>query len=379
MKFSNKSITGTVKYTVFYRIFCFLLFPTLLLLQSCSQDPASTSEDITINRVGYGVSGILFENNLVMWYRENSGERTELFSQMYMTRLDEADFPVWTDFPDEFLVSGGVPRDGIPALVNPTFVTANAAGASYLKSIDLVLGVEINGEVKAYPHNILWWHEVVNDQVGGKDIIMTFCPLTGSGVLFEKPVNGDSVGAFTPLPVIETTWSNWQSLYPETKVIAENTGIDRNYTRYPYGDYRAEDSFPLFSLRTGSIDERFPPKRMVLGLVGETGQKAYPFSSLDSSAVVNDEFDGKNVLILSDIDERMAQPYSRDLNGQTLTFTQTGTAPFQMTDAQTGSTWNIIGEATAGSLQGQRLEPIAAYNAFWFAWAAFWPDTEVYE
>jgi len=367
----------SIKYSKFSILIITSLLLSIPVLQSCSENEP-TRIGSNLPRVGYGVSGILFENNLVLWYRENSGERTELFSQMYMTRLDEENFPVWNDFPENFLVSGGVNRDGIPALVNPKFVEPGSPEATYLANDDLILGVEINGEVKAYPHNILWWHEIANDQVGGKDIIMTLCPLTGSGILFEKPVDGDNIGAFTPLPVVETTWQNWKTLYPETMVISAETGFDRNYTSYPYGNYRDEDSTPLFNLRSGDIDQRFPPKRMVIGLIGETTQKAYTFDKLSSSATVNDIFEGENVLIVSDIDERLALPYLRDVNGQTLTFTRTGTDPFVMTDAETGSTWNILGEATGGTLQGQQLEKIAAYNAFWFAWAAFWPDTEVF-
>lgn len=347
---------------------------------NCSEN-RSTGPNILIGPptdVGFGVSGLLFENNLILWYRENSGPRTELFSQMYFTRLDQANFPVWGSFPSEHLVSGGVARDGILALVDPEFVEPNSPEASYLKDDDIVLGAIINGEAKAYPHNILWWHEVANDQIGGMAVFMTFCPLTGSGILFKTPANGNTVGQLTMLPVIETTWRKWKELYPDTKVISSQTGIDRDYTRYPYGDYRTENTFPLFSLRTASINNKFLPKQMVLGLIAGDQQKAYSFSRLSATPVVNDSLGNRQVLIVSDITEQLAISYDRRVNGQVLTFALVESAPFQMKDLETESIWNIKGEALSGPMAGEQLRQLPAYNAFWFAWAVFWPQTAIY-
>jgi len=86
-------------------------------------------------------------------------------------------------FPYGAIFSGGPPRDGIPALTNPPFT--DASSASYLAEEDLVLGVVIGGEARAYPHNIGWWHEIVNDRVNGFPISVTFCPLTSTGLVFE--------------------------------------------------------------------------------------------------------------------------------------------------------------------------------------------------
>ncbi len=358
-----------------------LLLVTLFALWGCSSSDSSNGNIVTpgpTTKTGFGVSGLLFENNLVMWFRETDGKQSELFPQMYYTRADADNFPVWNNFPQDDVVSGGVPRDGIPALVNPLFVSANSNDADYLADDDLVLGVVINGEIKAYPHNILWWHEIANDVIGGEKIIATLCPLTGTGMIFKAPADGNTARELELLPVIETTWRNWQKLYPNTRVISKNTGVNRNYTQYPYNNYRVENTNPLFSLRTGNIDTRFLPKHNLLGLRVGDQQKAYPFSRLDGKPVVNDTFNGLDVLIVSDLPERLAIPYERRVDGQNLTFRVTATAPFAMKDDQTQTTWNIKGEATSGPLAGSRLKQIPAHNAFWFAWAVFWPQTLVF-
>jgi hypothetical protein len=327
---------------------------------------------------GFGVSGLLFENNLIMWFRENDGQRSELFPQMYFTRTDAENFPVWEKFPTQNVISGGIARDGIPALVNPKFVSPDSRELSYLRDGDLVLGITINGEAKAYPENILWWHEIANDRIGGVDIVATLCPLTGTGMIFRMPEDGNTVDKLELLPAVETTWKKWQELYPNTTSISENTGFPRDYTAYPYGGYRNENTEPLFPLQTTGIDPRFPQKHTILGLVVGDKQMAYPFSQLQSRPVVNDDVNGKHIVIVSDISAKLAIPYDRTVNGQVLVFKAKSQNPFEMTDEQTESVWNIRGEAISGALAGAKLEQIPAHNAFWFAWAVFWPQTGVF-
>jgi hypothetical protein len=363
----------------------FILFAlALLLLAACDADERSNvlgndNGSLDSGKSGFGVSGLLFENNLVMWDRENQGARSELFLQMYFTRADAADFPTWDTFPSNHMVSGGVPRDGIPALANPKFVAPASSEASYVRDADIVLGAVINGEAKAYPENILWWHEIVNDVIGGQKVMMTFCPLTGTGLFFRAPDRSANVDRLELLPVIETTWAKWKELYPATTIISQDTGFSRDYTAYPYGNYRSEQTQPLFALRTRSFDTKFPPKHVVLGLIEGAVQKAYPFSKLSGKPVVNDQINGRNVLIVSDHWAMLAIPYDRNVNGQILTFALSAANPFQMTDNETGSVWNIKGEAVSGSLAGAKLQQIAAYNAFWFAWSVFWPSTQIFE
>jgi hypothetical protein len=363
-----------------------LVVAGLLTFISCSDDQSNPAGAIVPDPAGnvsidgptFGVSGLLFENNLVMWVRDSDGSRSELFPQMYFTRSDVSNFPVWGQFPADAVLSGGVPRDGIPSLQRPAFVSANAPGLSYLGESDLVLGAVLNGEAKAYPENILWWHEIVNDDIGGESVVMSLCPLTGTGLLMRSPSDPNTVDQLELLPVVETTWRKWQEMYPNTVAISSNTGINRNYGAYPYGNYRSENTQPLFPLQTGNIDGRFPPKHTVLGLILGDVQKAYPFSRLEDSAVANDQVNGRAVVIVTELTERLAIPYDRSVAGRTLTFERLAGAQFEMQDAETGTVWNIKGEAVSGELAGQQLIQIPAYNAFWFAWAQFWPNTEVF-
>lgn len=326
---------------------------------------------------GFGVSGLLFENNLLMFDREHTGNNSELFPQMYFTRADVTNFPTWGEFPTQHVISGGVARDGIPA-VEPTFVAPNSPEASYLADSDLVLGVVKDGVVRAYPHNILWWHEIINDDINGQKLIVSLCPLTGTGMVFYAPDRNSDFDKLELLPVVETTWRYWKKMYPNTEVVSARTGFDRNYTRYPYSAYREENTFPLFPLRASTLDNRFPLKHMVLGILEGASPKAYPFSSLEGRPVVNDEHAGRSILIVSDISERLAIPFDRNANGQILSFTNTNTDPFEMTDAETNSVWNIKGQAISGALAGTQLTQIPAHNAFWFAWSAFWPTSDIF-
>ncbi len=367
------------------RLFFSFVALSFVLLSSCedSQEGSmpivggNTGGNRNTTSRGFGVSGLLFENNLIMFDREHSGQNSELFPQMYFTRADVDNFPTWGQFPTNEVISGGVPRDGIPA-VEPTFVAPNSPEVSYLVESDLVLGVVKDGVVRAYPHNILWWHEIMNDNINGQQLIVTLCPLTSTGMVFYSPDRGSGFDKLELLPVVETTWKQWQKMYPTTEVVSSRTGFDRNYTRYPYSAYREEISSPLFPLRVSTRNNSFPPKHIVLGILEGTSPKAYPFRSLEGRPVINDEHAGRSVLIVSDIAERLAIPYDRNVNGQILTFSQSTTDPSEMVDAETNSVWNIKGKAISGSLAGTRLTQIPAHNAFWFAWWAFWPATDIF-
>ncbi|MBI4551963.1 MAG: DUF3179 domain-containing protein [Candidatus Latescibacteria bacterium] len=326
--------------------------------------------------VGFGVSGLLFNNNLVMYDRSRSDLRASklvLIPQIYFTTIDAPDFPVYGTFPKDQLASGGPKIDDIPALTNPSFVTAS--GVDYLADDDLVIGLVLNGETRAYPHNVLWWHEIVNDQVGGQRVSVTFCPLTGTGLVFDITTPRDHLEM---IPATEVTWRLWKQLHPETLVIARSNS-NRLLTQYPYGSYQFENTPPLFPLNR-SLDTRFPPKRMIHGILTSGLVKAYPFSSLGTRAAVNDAIVGRDVLVVFDQAGRLALSYDRRVNGQSLTFRVVdGGVPFRLQDQETGTVWTVEGKAIDGPLNGKTLTRIStAYNAFWFAWAAFWPTTAVY-
>lgn len=330
------------------------------------------------------------------------------------------------NFPTNQIVSGGVDKDAIPALTDPSFVSLTSSDANYVNDDDLVLGVVINGEAKAYPHNMGWWHEIVNDVVGGQPIVVSFCPLTSTGLVFNgQGDNGSRItcgvsgllfnnnlimydrrddttlypqmihaaisgsgGELQLLPVIETTWRYWKQLYPNSKVVSVQAGTysSGRYTVYPYGSYRSLDQGPTFqsfpALSDNITAQLFPPKTMTLGLRFDEMAKAYPFPVLVQHNVLNDTFQGRDLVVLFYAQEQYARPFSRVVNGTTLTFTKVESDdpiyPFLIQDTETGSTWNLKGEAIAGSLHGQHLTPLPAHNSFWFAWATFWQNTGIY-
>lgn len=308
-------------------------------------------------------------------------------------------------------------RDCIPALTNPQ--TISASEASYLNDGDLVLGVFRNGVARAYPHPILWWHEITNDTLGGEMFTINFCPLTSTGLLFDATLDGrehtfgvsgllynnnlimyDRLFGETLfpqmcylgrdgnlngkqlklLPIIETTWATWKQLYPNTTVLSDATGFSRDYSRYPYGDYRTDHDFLLF--RVTKEDPRLERKDIIFGLILNNIERAYPFNAMGEMAVLNDDIGGTNVLVLFSDEAKLAVAYFRDVTGQILTFEQHTSLTnglFTIKDKETGTVWNLKGEAISGPLATNetKLEQIPAYNAMWFAWAAFWDNPEI--
>ena len=328
-------------------------------------------------------------------------------------------------FPRHQIVSGGVAKDGIPALTNPFFIEAGAV--TYLADNDLVLGLVVNGEARAYPHNIGWWHEIVNDVIGGEPVCVTLCPLTGTGLVFDTAaengepfelgvsgllfnnnlvmydrrdgntlypqifstaVDGPRKGeSLTLLPVVETNWSTWQRLYPDTRVIASGTYNVSQYTRYPYGNYRTNNDFLIFGLNPPlTTNPSFfatarGSKDMVLGVRMAGESRAYPFDAMGAQAVINDELGGVDIVVAWDRDSNIALPFAREVAGQSLTFDidENGAWPVGFRDRETDTLWNIKGEALEGPLSGQRLTQIPAHNSMWFAWVTFWQDTDVWQ
>ncbi|MBI1926772.1 DUF3179 domain-containing protein, partial [Candidatus Poribacteria bacterium] len=223
---------------------------------------------------------------------------------------------------------GGPLKDGIPALTNPR--TINAGTADYLRDTDIVLGITLNGQSRAYPLRILNWHEIVNDTLGGQKILVTFCPLCGTGIVFNPVVAGEPLefgvsgmlynndllmynrNTDTPslwaqalgeavvgpktgmlldlLPVTQTQWGEWKAAHPDTTVLSTATGYNRDYNFNPYAGYDRDPGL-LFPLG-GKEDTRLNRKTKVLGVrVGNTS-KAYVLEDFRRTQVVNDEVGG---------------------------------------------------------------------------------------
>ena len=316
------------------------------------------------------------------------------------------------------LISGAV-KDGIPALTDPTLVAVGDDKADYLLGTDRVIGLEVAGEYIAIPHNILWWHEIVNlNDVG---LAVTYCPLTGSSMVFDRGAaegaefgtsgllfnnnlvmydrSADGVveslwpqmlagGRCGPgegrdlemVPALEIEWEDWVALHPDTRVVSRDTGFPRIYTRYPYGDYEIEsNTLTLFPQE--SLDRRRPPKERVLGIPFEDGGGlAFPFGALrdvGDLAAIHETGDGQEpIVVFWDSGASAAMAYRPSAGGQVLTFEVRGGA---FVDVETGSEWSLEGRALSGPLAGERLEMIPeAYVSFWFAFSTFFENPELW-
>lgn len=312
------------------------------------------------------------------------------------------------------IFNGGPGKDGIPALTDPTMVPAGDPDAAYLRNDDRVIGLLFGDEVLAIPLNILWWHEIVNLNLPGHQVAVTHCPLTGSSMAFDRSAVdgaelgvsgllyrnnlimydrnteeslwpqmlrgarcGDATGQDLPMmPVVEMSWEGWRSLHPETRVVSSDTGARRDYQSYPYGNYDRVDN-PQLLFPLARVDERRPPKERVLGIPTGNGGLSFPFgelASLGSAAAVEWE----DEVVFWDGPGEAAMAYSRTLeDGSELTFQA---VDGEIRDNETFSVWNVEGLAVSGPMAGTRLEPVPeAYVAYWFAWAAFHPGTDLWE
>ena len=322
--------------------------------------------------------------------------------------------------PLEQIVDGGVGKDGIFSLENPRFVSANEA-AAYMEEDDLVLGVLTSQGPKAYPHKILDWHEIINDEIDGEPFAIIYCPLTGtgtawgrqiqdtittfgiSGLLFQNNVipydrltdsnwsqmrnqcvKGKLVGRRPQThPLLETTWEHWKALYPETQVVSNETGFNINYNFYPYFDYKENHLKLPFPLDID--DSRLPRKERVLGVVisdtgPKTGARAYPFRIFgDSVRVINDLVKSSSLVVVGSESRNFAVAYDRRLNGVTLEFEAIQDGGQIVMRDEEGNEWDIFGKALSGPRQGEQLTPLQAYPGFWFAWGAFHEGIEIFE
>ncbi len=320
--------------------------------------------------------------------------------------------------PTGALVDGGINRSSIPALTNPGVAQMFDPKVGFIGLDERVIGIEFNGQPLAIPHQVLWWHEVVNLEAPGQELTVTYSPLTGSSMVFDRigtGVRGFGVSKYVVdsnlvledesrslwpqlsraarcgakdglslelVPYQEVTLRAWTLQHRDTWIVHRATGFDFLYTLYPYGDY--EDQETRFLYPVGSVDPRRPAKERVLGVASGTGGIAFPLSGLSQSAAANGVavwaenaiVAGEPIVIFWNSLFRGAVAYRSTVNGQALTFrVENG----ERVDEQTGSTWIFDGEAVAGPLDRQRLEPVPeAHVSFWFAWARFQPATEVW-
>jgi hypothetical protein len=308
--------------------------------------------------------------------------------------------------PLDQIVSGGPPRDGIPSIDSPKFVSAEDAG---LQDSDLVLGLNINGDIRTYPLNILVWHEIVNDEVGGTPVAVTYCPLCFTNQVFHRTIDNQTVEFGTSgklynsnlvmydrtseslwsqalsqaivgehagkklerIPFDVAFWREWKALYPESKVLSQDTGFGRPYGVDPYGNYYTD---PNILFPVSHRDDRLGPKEIVVGLENEGSYRAYPIQQIEDNHIINDEIRDRKIVLMS-FYPFMARPYDRSVDGLVLDFEYDGG---KVIDTQTSSIWNFEGEAIEGEMKGKQLVRLPFDEGFWFEWVAFHPETSLH-
>lgn len=325
------------------------------------------------------------------------------------------------------ILSGGPPKNGIPAIDSPQFVTVAEANG-WLKDVEPVVLVQVGDDARAYPLQILMWHEIANDTVGDVPLAVTFCPLCNTAIAFQRTVDdrvldfgttgrlrfsnlimydrqteswwqqagGDAIAgelagrqlAFYPAIII--SWAEFREAHLDGKVLSRETGYTRDYGSNPYVGYDDVNQ-PPFLYQGPPTPGKLPPMARVVtvDLGGEA--IAYPYDILQIVRVVNDTVGGKPVVVFwssgtasaldsavvaSGRDVGSAAVFSPELDDRQLTFHSEGE---RITDEETGSGWDILGRAVKGELAGRQLVPIVSVNHFWFSWAAFKPETRIYQ
>jgi hypothetical protein len=323
------------------------------------------------------------------------------------------------------IISGGPPKDGIPAIDRPNFDSVEAAG-KWLKAKEPVVLFVRRGDARAYPLQILIWHEIVNDTVDATPVTVTFCPLCNTAIVFDRrlagrvldfgttgklrfsdlvmydrqteswwqQVTGEAiVGELTGkrltfLPAQIISWDTFRAHFASGKVLNRTTGHVRSYGQNPYVGYDDVNASPF--LYSGPRDLRLRPMERVVTVSVGKEDAAYPFSVLEKVRVANDAVGGREIVVMfakgvasaldaSNIaasrDVGTSAVFERRVDGRVLTFKIISDL---IVDTQTGSGWNILGQATTGPLKGRHLTPVVNGQHFWFAWAVFRPKTRVY-
>ena len=263
-------------------------------------------------------------------------------------------------------------KDSIPALTNPAY-ESGASSLSWLKKDDLVIGVNINGDVRAYPIKIMSWHEAVNEQIGGENVLISYSPLCRSATVFSRDmdgktftfgntgalyesctvmydnesnsywwqVNGQSIRGpqidktLTIKPSLVTNWGKWYEANPGTQVLSVNTGSSRDYLTDPYTDYyKLENSaFPV-----SVQDSRLAAKDTIVGIQINGKYKAYRAADIKGTKI-EDNFEGQDIVVIGDASGEAAQVFF---------------------------------------LKGNQSQIAPQTTAFWFAWSTAHPETELY-
>jgi len=302
----------------------------------------------------------------------------------------------------EEIIWGGVIVDGIPSLDNPAMIAAD--DADYLLDGDMVFGIEINSDVRAYPLRIMGWHEMFNDTIGGVPVALAYCTLCGAAIVFEtrieayknplqfgssgflyrsnklmfdrttdslwnqftgQPVSGPlrNSGMTLPIrPVVTTTWADWKQRHPTTTVLSLETGFQRDYgPGVVYSDYFSSPDL-MFPTTVGdeSVVKR---KDRVFGIRDVAAARAWPVAAFEKEPVINDVVGGRAVVLVGDAKTRSVRAYDRND-----WIFEPADAPDQL--RSDGDDW-IITESSLVGPDGQKLARVPGHLSYWFAWDGY--------
>jgi hypothetical protein len=329
------------------------------------------------------------------------------------------------------IISGGPAPDGIPPIDDPVYESIEDA-AQWLEPHSPVMVVDVDDDVRAYPLAILTWHEIVNDEVGGVPLVVTYCPLCNSALVFERTIDGPDgeevldfgtsgrlyrsnlvmydrqhrnlwtqftgegiVGErflgdrLTRVPAWLFGFEELVELHPDAQVLSRETGHNRDYGRNPYTGYDQEDNNPF--LFDGDLDERHPPMARLVGLADDAAATAVLLELLEEERAVEVELGSDTLVVLwapgqssaldtADIDAGrdvgQTAAFVAELDGEPVELAPTANDG-RFVDERSGSTFDLRGRALEGPLAGRQLEAVTHDDTFWFVWIAFRPDTEV--
>jgi len=312
----------------------------------------------------------------------------------------------WLIPEDQVFVGAG--RDDIPSIDDPSFKPVG--DINFLEDDELIIGVKIGDQIRGYPHQILNYHEIVNDFIGDEAVAVTFCPLTGSALawnreiegeitefgvsglihknnliaydratnsywsqMLEQSVNGERIGTrLQSYGVIEMNWEAWKQHFPNSEVLTGETGFDRDYSSYPYGrNYSSDDNNIVFPINRE--DDRLDRKELGHGVLYNLDLHVFVLSDFpDSTVTVNRNVAGEDLVIIGNARQDFITSYSAVASdGTELRFSVSDQEPPALLEDEEGNTWNYFGEAISGPRTGEKLKPIRSYNAYWFAWADF--------
>lgn len=314
--------------------------------------------------------------------------------------------------PEDEVFDGGPGKDGIPSIDEPVFI--HELEVDFLDEEDLVVVVAMDDEIKVYPHAILNWHEIVNDNIGDHYFSLTYCPLTGTAINWNRVVRGEltefgvsgllynsnlipydrSTGSnwsqmrldcvngalkgqtASVFQVFESTWETVKKL-DDISVLSTNTGFSRSYRSYPYGDYLTNNDFLLFPV--SNEDNRLPQKDRVLGIIGRDIVKAYSFDNIkseNSEEIILDMIDGKQVAIIGNKNMNFLNAYQLE-DGRSYSLLRNQFPNILQDDLS--NIYDVFGRVISGPNIGNKLSQPNSYLGFWFAWATFYPEILLYE